>query len=171
MAVVTICSDFGAPKIKSITVSIISPFICHEVVGLDTMIVVFWMKSFKPAFSLSSFTYIKKLFSSPSLSAIRVVSFAYLRLLIFLPAILVQLVLHPVQHFAWCTFHVSLLSRVQYTALTYVPCWNQFILSCPFLTVASWPAYMFLRRHVRWSVSPISFRIFHSVLWYTQSKA
>ena len=42
------------------------------------------MLSFKPAFSLSSFTYIKRLFTSPSLSAIRVISSAYLRLLIFL---------------------------------------------------------------------------------------
>ena len=48
----------------------------------------FWMLSFKPTFSLSSFTFIKSLFSS-SLSAIRVVSSSYLRLLIFLPAILI----------------------------------------------------------------------------------
>ena len=47
------------------------------------------MLSFKPTFSLSSFTFIKRLFSSSSLSAIRVVSSAYLRLLIFLPAILI----------------------------------------------------------------------------------
>ena len=45
------------------------------------------MLSFKPTFSLSSFTFIKRLFSFSSLSAIRVVSSAYLRLLIFLPAI------------------------------------------------------------------------------------
>ena len=44
------------------------------------------MLSFKPDFSLSSFTFIKKLFSSSSLSAVRVVSSAYLRLLIFLLA-------------------------------------------------------------------------------------
>ena len=44
------------------------------------------MLSFKPTFSLSSFTFIKRLFSSSSLSAIRVVSSAYLRLLIFLPS-------------------------------------------------------------------------------------
>ena len=53
MAVVTICSDFGAPKIKSVTVSIVSPSICHEVMELDAMILVFWMLSFKPTFSLS----------------------------------------------------------------------------------------------------------------------
>ena len=47
------------------------------------------MLSFKPTFSLSTFTFIKRLFSSSSLSAIRVVSSAYLRLLLFLPAILI----------------------------------------------------------------------------------
>ena len=57
--------------------------------GPDAMIFVFWMLSFKPTFSLSSFTFIKRLFSSCSLYAIRVVSSAYLRLLIFLPTILI----------------------------------------------------------------------------------
>ena len=47
------------------------------------------MLSFKPTFSLSSFTFIKRLFSFSSLSAIRVVSSAHLRLLIFLLAILI----------------------------------------------------------------------------------
>ena len=41
MAAVTICSDFGAPKIKSDTVSTISPSIYHEVMGTDAMILVF----------------------------------------------------------------------------------------------------------------------------------
>jgi len=67
----------------------VSPSISHEVMGLDAMILVLWMLSFKPTFSLSSFTFIKRLFSSSFLSAIRVVSSAYLRLLIFLPAILI----------------------------------------------------------------------------------
>ena len=47
------------------------------------------MLSYKSTFSLSSFIFIKWLFSSSSLSAIRVVSSAYLRLLMFLPAILI----------------------------------------------------------------------------------
>ena len=55
----------------------------------DATILVFWMLSFKSTFSLSSFTFIKRLFSSSSLSAIRMVSSAYLRLLIFLLAILI----------------------------------------------------------------------------------
>ena len=92
---------------KIVTVSTVSPSICHEVMGLDAMIFIFWMLSFKPAFSLSSFTFIKRLFSSSSLSAIRVVSSAYLRLLIFLPAILIPAMLYPAQHFTWCTPHIS----------------------------------------------------------------
>ena len=54
-------------KIKPVTVSTVSPSICHEVMGLDAVILVFWMLSFKPAFSLSSFTFITRLFSSSSL--------------------------------------------------------------------------------------------------------
>ena len=42
-------------KIKSVTVSIVSASIYHEVMGPDAMIFVLWMLSFKPAFSLSSF--------------------------------------------------------------------------------------------------------------------
>ena len=77
------------PKIlKCLTVSIVSPSICYEVMRPEAMIFVLWMLSFKPAFSLSSFTFIKRLFSS-SLSVIRVVSSAYLRLFISLLAILI----------------------------------------------------------------------------------
>ena len=76
-------------KRKSVTVSIVSPSICHEVMGPDAMILVFRMLNFKPMFLLSSFTFIKRLFSGSLLSAIRTVSSAYLRLLIFLPAILI----------------------------------------------------------------------------------
>ena len=49
--------------------------------------------------------------------------------------------------------------------------WTELIVSCPFLTVASWPAYIFLRRQVRWPSFPISLSIFHSLLWSTQSKS
>ena len=76
-------------KIKSATVSTVSPSISHEVMGLDAMILVFWMLSYKQTFSLSSFTVVKRLFSSSSLSAIRVVLPAYLRLLIFLPVMFI----------------------------------------------------------------------------------
>ena len=62
MAAVTICSDFGAQE-NSLSVPIFSPSICHEVMEPDAMIFVFCMLSFKPSFSLSSFTLIKRLFS------------------------------------------------------------------------------------------------------------
>ena len=74
-----------APKIKSLMVSIVFPSICHEVTGPDGTILVFWLLSFKPTFSLSSFIFIKRLFSSSLLSTIRVVLSAYLRLLLLLP--------------------------------------------------------------------------------------
>ena len=88
MAVVTICSDFGTPRYKVCHCFHVSPSICHEVMGPEAMILGFWMLSFKPTFSLFSFTFIKRLFSS-SHFPMRVVSSAYLRLLIFLLAILI----------------------------------------------------------------------------------
>ena len=89
MAAVTVHSDFGAQESKiCYFFPTCSPSTCHEVMGLDTMTLVFWMLSFKPAFSLSSLTLIKRLFSSSSLYAFRVISSAYLRL-IFLLAILI----------------------------------------------------------------------------------
>ena len=94
-------------KMKSATVSTFPASICHEVMGPDVMIFACWMLSFKPAFSLSYFTLIKRLFSSSSLSAIRVVLSVYLRLLIFLMTNLITAVNHPAQYFSWCTLHVS----------------------------------------------------------------
>ena len=70
MAVVTILSDFRAQENKISTVYTFSPFICHEVMGLNAMVLVFWMLNFKPAFSLSSFIFIKSLFNYILLSAV-----------------------------------------------------------------------------------------------------
>ena len=70
-------------KIKSVTISMFSPSVCHEVMQPNAIILVFLMLSFKPGFSLSSFTLIKRLYSSSLLAGIRVVSSAYLRLWIF----------------------------------------------------------------------------------------
>ena len=84
------CTEILEPKkMKSVTVSIVSPSICHEMMGLDAMIFVLWMFNVKSAFTLSSFTFIKKLFSFSLLCAVRVVSSAILRLLVFLLAILI----------------------------------------------------------------------------------
>ena len=51
------------------------------------------------------------------------------------------------------------------------PIWNQSVVPCLVLTVASWPAYRFLRGQVRWSGIPISWRIFHSLLWSNKVKS
>ena len=76
MSAVTISSNFGAPQNKVSYCFTVFPSICHEVMGPDAMILVFWMLTFKPTISLSSFTF-KRFFSSSSLFAIRVVSSAY----------------------------------------------------------------------------------------------
>ena len=76
-------------KTKSVTAPTFSPFVCHEVMGPDAMILVFCMLSLKSYFSPLSFALIKRLFSFSSLSAIRLVSSTYVRLLIFLQTILI----------------------------------------------------------------------------------
>ena len=173
MAAITICSVFGAQKIKSDTVSTFSPSISHEVMGPDAMIFVFWMLSFKPTFSLSSYTFSKRLFSSSSLSAIRVVSSAYLRLLIFFLAILIPACVSssPAFHMIYSAYKLNKQGDNIQPWCTPFSIWNQSVVPCLVLTVGSWPAYRFLRKQVRWSCIPIFLRIFHSLLWSTQSKA
>ena len=119
MAIATICVILKPKKIKCVNVFLVSLSLYHEVVELDAMILFFWVLSFKPTFWLLSFTFIKRLFSSFSLSAIRMVSSAYLRLLIFLLAVLIPAVLHPALYFAWCTLQISLISRVTIYSPTY----------------------------------------------------
>ena len=89
-------------KIKPLTVSIVSPSICHEVMEPDATILVFWMLSFKPTFSL-----FKRLFSSSLLSAkgwchLHIWGYWY-----FSWQSWFQFVLHPAQCFSWCTLHIS----------------------------------------------------------------
>ena len=170
MAAITICSDFEAPQNK-----IWHCFHCFpiyfpwHVMGPDAMILVFWMLSFKTTFSLSSFTFIKRLFSSSSISAIRVVSSAYLRLLIFLLAILIPVC--PSSSPAFLMMYSAYKLDKQCDNVqpwrTPFPIWNQSLVPCPVLTVASWPAYRFLKRQVTWSGIPISFRIFQFVVIHT----
>ena len=138
-------------KIKSVTVSIVCPSNCHEVIGLVTMSFVFWMLSFKPAYSLFSFSFIKRLFSSSSLSAIRVVSSAYLRLLIFLPAILIPMCASSslAFHMMCSAYNLNKLGDNIQPWRTSFPIFNQIVVPCPVLTIASWLTYRFLRRHVR----------------------
>ena len=159
-----------AKKIKSVTVSIVSPSMCHEVMEPDAMILVFWTLNFKPAFRRFSFTFIKRLLSSSSLSAIRVVSSASLRWLIFLPAILIPACASssPAFHMMYSAYKLNKQGDNIQPWCTPFPIWNQSIVPCLVLTVGSWPAYRFLTKQVRWSGIPISLRVVCSLLWSTQ---
>ena len=134
--------------------------------GPDAMILVFWMLSFKPTFSLSSFTFIKRLFSYSSLSAIRVVSSEYLKLFIFLPAILIPACASS--SLAFCMMYYAYKLNKQGDNIqpwrTPFPIWNQSVFPCPVPTVASWSAYRFLRRQIRWSGIPISLTTYRPIL-------
>ena len=129
------------------------------------------MLSFQLAFSLSSFTFIKRLFSSSSLYAIRVVSSAYLWL-IFLLEILIQACDSSSPGFWWCIFiHVNWKVKIYSLVVLRsnfdpVHC-SMFGSNCCFLT------YIQVSQEtgkVVW-YSHLSLRIFHSLLWSTQLKA
>ena len=108
---------FEPRKIKSATVFNFSPSICHEVVGPDAMVLVFYMLSFKPAFSLPSFTLIRRLFSSSLLSTIRAYIFCVSTELDLWNTVLVTV------HCAWLliTASVSLLGFDCFFSC-YIPC-------------------------------------------------
>ena len=162
MAAVTICSDFGAPKNKVSRCFHCFPSICHELMGPDVMILVSWMLGFKPALLLSSFTFIKTLFSSSWLFAIRVVSSAYLRLLIFLPAILILVYASssPAFRMIYSAYKLNKQGDNIQPWRTLFPIWNQSVVPCLVLTVASSPAggqallSMGFFRHEYWSELP-----------------
>ena len=91
-------------KIKSVTVS---PSICHELMGMDAMILVFWMLSFKPAFTLSFFTFIERLFIPPWFLPWGWCHLHFWGYWYFSQQSWFQLMIHPAQHFTWCTLHKS----------------------------------------------------------------
>ena len=117
MAAVTSAVILDPKKIKSVTAPTFSLSTCRGVMGTDAVILEFWKLSFKAAFSLFSFTLIKRFFSSSSLSASRVVLSAYLRFVIFLLAILIPACESSSLHFAWCTLHKVKYTEEQYIAL------------------------------------------------------
>ena len=148
MATVTIHSDFGIQENK-----ICHCFHCFPIYlpwsnGTGYHDLCFLNVEFKPAFSLSSFTFIKRLFSSSLLSAIRMVSSACLRLLIFLPAILIPAcaLSSLAFHMMYTAYQLNKQGDNIQSWCTPFPIWNQSIVSCPVLIVASWPAYRLLRR-------------------------
>ena len=167
MAAVIICSDFWSPP-KSLSLFPLFPHL-FAMKWWDQLpwswFSECWVlrQRFYSPLSLSSKSPIVTLL----FSAIRVVSSAYLRLLTFLLAILIP---------ACASF--SLAFHMMYSAYKLsnqgdniqpwrppLPIWNQSVVPCPVLTVASWPAYRFLKRQVSSFGIPISFRVFHSLFW------
>ena len=164
------------PKIKSLTVSTVSPSIYCEVMGPDAMILVFWMLSFK----------LSQLFHSPlSLSSIGSLVLFFFTFYQKCGVIWISEVIDisPKYLDSSCASS-SPAFLMMYSAYklnkqgdniqpwrTPFPIWNQSVVPCPVLTVTSWLAYRFLKGQVRWFHIPISWRIFHSLLWSTQSKA
>ena len=151
------------PKIKVCHCCHCFPIYLHEVMGPDPMILCFWMLSFKPTFSLSSFTFINRLFSS-LISAVRVVSSAYLRLLIFLLEILIPACASssPAFYMMYSAYRLNKQGDNIQPWHTPFLIWNQSLVPCPVLAVASGWAYRFLRRQVRWSGIPIFLRILYN---------
>ena len=152
-------------KVKCLTVSTVSPSICHGVMGPDTMILFFkyWVltKLFHFAQEASQFLFafchnggvicISEVINiSPSnLDS----SMCFMQLAFCMMYSAYKLNKQSDNIPSWCTPFLI---------------WNQSVVPCPVLTFAFWPGYRFLRRQVRCSGIPISFRIFHSLLWSTQ---
>ena len=115
-------------------------------------------------FSLSSFTLIKRLFRSSSLPAIRVISSAYLRLLIFLPTLLIPAC--DSSSLAFCMMYSAYKLNKQgdniQPCCTPFPILNQSVI--PVLIDGSCLTYRFLRRQARGSSTHISLGIFHTLL-------
>ena len=93
-------------KIKSVTISVVSPSICHEVMRLDAMIFAFWMLSFKLAFS-SPLSRLAR--GSLVLLHFLPLEWYYLHIwgCYFSCQSSLQLMIHPAWPFIWCTLHVS----------------------------------------------------------------
>ena len=167
MAAVNICSDFGAPKNKICHYFHCFPIYlpwsdgtrCHDLSFLNVK-----LKSvFHSPLSLSSR---ERLFSS-SLSAIRVVPSAYLRLLISLPAILIPACASSSPEFLMFYSAYKLNTGWQYTALMYsVPdlepvCFYMYSSNSSFLICIQ----------ISQEAGQVVWRIFFSLWWSTQSKA
>ena len=94
------------------------------------------------------------------------VSSAYLKLLIFLLAILSS----PAFPMMYSAYKLNKQGDNRQPWRTLFPIWNPSVVPCPVLTVTSGPAYRFLKKPVTWSGIPISFRLFHSLLWSTHQR-
>ena len=158
MAAVTICSDLGAPKNKvSHCFHIYLPW-SDGAKWDDTKFCECWVLSqlFHSPLSLSSRGSLLFLcFLSLGWCHLHVWGYWY-----FSWQPWFQLVFLPVKCFS--AYKLNKQGDNTQPCHTPFPIWNQSVVPCPVLAVASWPAYRFLKRQVRWSGIPISISIFHS---------
>ena len=125
-------------KMKSVTISIVSPSICHEAMGPDAMILVFWMLSFKASFFTLLFHFhqeaLQFLFTFCHKGGVICIS-----LLIFLPAILIPAYASssPAFHMMYSAYKLNKKGDNIQSWHTPFPIWNQSVVPCPVLTVAS----------------------------------
>ena len=138
MAAVTICSDFGAQENKVPHCFHRSPIYLPWGDGTRCHDPHFLKLSFKLVFSLSSFTFIKRLFSSSSLSVIRMVSSAYLRLLMFLLGSLIPACASSslAFHMMYSAYKLNKQGDNIQPWHTPFPIWNQSVVPC--LNITKW---------------------------------
>ena len=170
MAPVPIHSEFGAKEEEIWHYFHLFPFYLPCSNGARCHDLSFLLFSLKPALSLSSFTLIKRLFSSSSLSDIRVVSSIYLGLLMFLLPILIPACnASSLAFLMMCSAYslnkqsdsrYSFLSICLSDSCTPFSILNQSVVPYRVLIVASWLTHRFLRRQVKWSDIAISLKSF-----------
>ena len=168
MAAFTSAVILEPPKIKSATVSTVSPSICHEVMGLDAIILVFWMLSLSQLFHsllLLSWRYTLVPLHFLSLGRCHLHIWGYW---CFSQQSWFHLIIDPTQNFSYSTYKLNKQGDDIQPWHTPSPIWNQYIVPCLLLTVASWPAHRFLRRQVGLSGISISknfpqFAVIHTV--------
>ena len=146
-----------------------SPSICHEVMELDAMIFVSWMLNFKPFFFTLLFQFHQEDFwfffafchKSGVICISEVIDISPRNLILACasssPAFLMMYSAYKLNKLNIQPWHPPF------------PIWNQSVIPCPVKTVASWPAYRFLRRQVREFVIPTSLRISHCLLFVVSS--
>ena len=141
-------------KIKPVTVSIVFPSIFHEMTRCHDLCFL------NASFFTLLFYFIKRLFISFSPSAIKVVSSAYMRLLIFLPTILIPACASSSLVFCmvYSTYNLNNQSDNLQLWCTPFSILNQSMVPCPVLTVVSWTPYRFHRRQVNlaWRILSIT---------------
>ena len=189
MAAVTTCSDFGALENKDCHCFLSFPsylpwsdrirsydlsfFEYWDFLNIWILILCRLLHAPLLPSSSSSFAFFKRLFGSSLLSAVRVVSPMYWRLLITLLAVLCPA--YTSSSLTVCMVYSEYELNRQSDNIqpwhTPFPILSWSVLPWKVLTVASWPAYRFLMRQVSWYAIPVSLTIVHSLVWSTWSKA